>query len=393
MTRPGISFLKPVPWTPGRPTLSCLVLLGWCAVSLCAAEPVAEPQYQHGEIVVPAFRAGEPRRATVSVPLAEAYLQQGALAWVGSQGCVSCHTTGTYLVTRPALTPQLGRPLDALRTFFVQKLAENRAAPRETLLATTGPAQVIYLAAGLAEWDRHVAGKLSPETGQALAQMLDLQLETGTWGTLDCWPPHESDAFHLATQAAMAIAAAPGWLAGLEDAKHLAGVARLKNYLRNTPPPHDYARTLLLWASARLPDLLPAARRQELLDLVSKHQRADGGWSIRTFAAPEAWGRGNRAQRLRAEPGFNNPDSDGHQTGLALVVLREHGVPIADPRIQRGLRWLKENQRESGRWWTRSLNTDSSHFITYSGTAYPLLALGLCGELPPRPAPQSSASR
>lgn len=32
--------------------------------------------------------------------------------------------------------------------------------------------------------------------------------------------------------------------------------------------------------------------------------------------------------------------------------------------------------------WTRSLNTDSWHFIRDSGTAYPLLALAACGELP-----------
>lgn len=49
---------------------------------------------------------------------------------------------------------------------------------------------------------------------------------------------------------------------------------------------------------------------------------------------------------------------DGHQTGLAIVALREAGVPASDPQIQRGLRWLESNQRESGRWWTLSLNTD-----------------------------------
>lgn len=69
-------------------------------------------------------------------------------------------------------------------------------------------------------------------------------------------------------------------------------------------------------------------------------------------------------------------------TGLAIVVLRENGVPANDAAIQKGLHWLKGNQRESGRWWTRSLNTDSWHFITYSGTAYPLLALQMCDELP-----------
>jgi squalene-hopene/tetraprenyl-beta-curcumene cyclase len=52
-------------------------------------------------------------------------------------------------------------------------------------------------------------------------------------------------------------------------------------------------------------------------------------------------------------------------------------------RIQKGISWLKSNQRASGRWWTRSLNTDSWHFITYSGTAFPLLALQLCDALPP----------
>ena len=66
-------------------------------------------------------------------------------------------------------------------------------------------------------------------------------------------------------------------------------------------------------------------------------------------------------------------------TGLAIVALREAGVPRNDPRIQRGVMWLNSNQRESGRWWTRSLNTDRAHYITYSGTALPALALQLCG--------------
>ena len=58
------------------------------------------------------------------------------------------------------------------------------------------------------------------------------------------------------------------------------------------------------------------------------------------------------------EPEFTDPPSDGQQTGLAIVALREAGVPALDTQIQRGLRWLESNQRESGRWWTRSLNTD-----------------------------------
>ena len=163
--------------------------------------------------------------------------------------------------------------------------------------------------------------------------MFSIQRETGTWGTLDCWPPYESDAFHEATVAAMAAATAPGWLAKLNtnkneaNAKLLASVAQLKQYLRTELPPHDYSRVLLLWASTRMPDLIDADRKAELVKLVFQHQRDDGGLSIRTFATPEAWGKGNRAARLKAEPDLANPPSDGHQTGLAVVVLRESSVP------------------------------------------------------------------
>jgi squalene-hopene/tetraprenyl-beta-curcumene cyclase len=181
----------------------------------------------------------------------------------------------------------------------------------------------------------------------------------------------------------MAIGTAPGWLANLKDETLRAQVERLKMYLRTETPKQDYDRTLLLWAAARLPDLVDTPRRKELVEMVLSKQRPDGGWSIRTFGAPEQWGSGNRAEKLKSEPEFADPPSDGHQTGLAIVVLRESGVPAADPRIQKGIEWLKSNQRASGRWWTRSLNSEKWHFITYSGTALPLLALAHCDALPP----------
>jgi squalene-hopene/tetraprenyl-beta-curcumene cyclase len=116
--------------------------------------------------------------------------------------------------------------------------------------------------------------------------------------------------------------------------------------------------------------------------MVWHNQREDGGWSIRSFGKPEEWGSGNRAEKLKAEMEFMNPPSDGHQTGLAVIVLRDAGVPAEDARIQKAVKWLLTHQRQSGRWWTRSLNTDGPHFITYSGTAYPLLALAKCNALP-----------
>lgn len=359
--------------------------------TLLAAEPF---QYDFADIKIPAATADEPLRESVSTALAVDYLEHGSMAWNGQRKCVSCHTNGTYMTVRPALSPTLGKPAETTRQFFVETLAALQKDERRKLKQGTRPAQVIYLAAGLAEWDRHVAGSLSPETDQALALMFDIQNDQGTWGTLDCWPPYESDAFHEANVAGMAVATAPGWLEKTLAATNDDGsptelrqsVELLQTYLRTQTPPHDYGRTLLLWTNTRWVGLLDAAAQQSLVDLLRGHQREDGGWSIRTFAAPEAWGKGNRAEKLRAEPDYLSPASDGHMTGLAIITLRSAGVPGDDPAIVRGVKWLQTHQRSSGRWWTRSLNTDSWHFITYSGTAFPLLALQMCDQLP-NPAP------
>jgi squalene-hopene/tetraprenyl-beta-curcumene cyclase len=347
-------------------------------------EPKEEnpPQYQFDKIVVAPASAEEPRLEKVSVRKALDYLDQGAMAWNGSRKCITCHTNGTYMVVRPALGPVAGTPNEEIRRHFLDSLSQFCKKPSEEQLASVAPAQAIYLAAGLAEWDAHVLKKLSPETELALATMLGLQLESGTWGSLDCWPPYESSAYHLATVAAMAIGTAPHWLENLTDANLKARVERLKAYLRREIPKLEYDRTLLLWASARLPGLIDTETRKSLTEMVLSKQRLDGGWSIRSFGDPEQWGRGNRADKLRAEADFNNPPSDGHQTGLAIIVLRESGIAANDPRLQAGVKWLLTNQRASGRWWTRSLNTEKWHFITYSGTAYPLLALTLCDALP-----------
>jgi squalene-hopene/tetraprenyl-beta-curcumene cyclase len=358
-----------------------------------AAEPLAEskPQYQFEGITIDAATADEPLAPALSVQKAVGYLDQGALAWSGSKKCVTCHTNGVYLTVRPALTARLGPPDAKVREFFVETLKQKQAAKPESLKKGTAPEQVIYLAAGLAEWDRHVTGRLSPETDAALKLMLAIQRDDGTWGAAACWPPYESDSYQPATVAAMALAAAPGWLENVKDESLRAAVARLKKYLTTTEPPHDYGRVVLLWASTRLPGILDKAQQAKLVDMLLKHQRADGGWSIRNFARPEQWGSGNRAAKLEAEPEFADPPSDGHMTGLALVVLAESGLPKTDKRVQAGLDWLKTHQRASGRWWTRSLNTDKFHFITFSGTAYPLLALSLYNAWPAPPAGSTAA--
>ena len=341
------------------------------------------PQYLHEDIKIPAASADEPLLTTFSLKKAGDYLENGAIAWTRKRKCVSCHTTGTYMQVRPLLSEVLGKPSTEIRNLFVEQLERFQSMDANESREGANPAQVVYIAAGLAEWDRQITGKLSPPTKQALNLMLRLQEDNGTWGSETTWPPLESSEFQEATVAAMAVATAPGWLENLKDEDLRQGVTRLRGYLRETTPPHNYGRVVLLWAATRMPNLIPKSRKKKIVSMIKKHQRKDGGWSIRSFATPEEWGEGNRAEKLREELDFNNPSSDGHMTGLALLVLRAAGVSKEKKFIQRGVEWLKANQRESGRWWTRSLNTEKRHYITYTGTAYPLLALMKCDALDP----------
>ncbi len=342
-------------------------------------------QYQyHLKNVTYARPSPAERIIPFSPRLAVEYMEQGAMAWSTEWKCVACHTNGSYMVVRPLLTPLLGEPQKELRDFFVGTLQEELASDPADMRPELDSTQAVYVAAGLAIWDAHVTHRLSPETVEALGTMFKLQRADGDW-TIgdDNNPPLESNRYQLATVAARAIANAPGWLAQQRGTPMQAKIDLLENYLRAEGKVQgDYDRTDLLWAASELPGLLDDARKQQLIAMIFAHQRADGGWSIRTFAQPQEWGKGNRAEKLRAEPEFADPPSDGHMTGLAIIALRKAGVPANDARIQKGVTWLLNNQRSSGRWWTRSLNRDGWQFISYSGTVYPLLALSLCDALP-----------
>ncbi|QDU78560.1 hypothetical protein Pla110_02640 [Polystyrenella longa] len=362
------------------PRFCLLLTITFCPFLLNNASAAEEeekvPQYEFEGITIPPASADEPIRKEFSLEKAAGYLDQGATAWTNSHGCVSCHTTGSYMVLRPSLSELLGKPKTEMRDFFVSELADYKQMSRKELRIGANAATVVYLAAGLAEWDKHVTGELSPETDEALRFMFEIEEENGTWTSADCWPPLESSPYQIASVATIATATAPGWLESVKDDSELqTRITKLKSYMSGTEPPHDYGRVLLLWSSARYPGLLEEAKQKELIELLLSHQNDDGGWSVRSFSQPEKWGKGNRAERLNAETDEQRSASDGHQSGLALLVLQEAGVPASDPRVQKGLNWLLTNQRESGRWWTRSLNTDEWHYVTFSGSLYPLTAL------------------
>ena len=337
------------------------------------------PQYESGDIKIVAARADEPMRESFSLTAAKEYLAQSSQAWMEKRNCVSCHTNGTFMQLAPTLGPMFKEQVEQHRKFFVLESSKFKRAPASAIRSGLKPTQLAYVANGLAAYDE-VQGKLSAETKEALDLMLTVQSEDGSYSNLDCWPPFESSSYHGATVAAMALVTAPGYLSQVSEAQQKQ-IDVLQNYLQKTKPPHDYGRLLLLQVGIKWKGLISDELQQETIAMILKHQQKDGGWAMRTFATPETWGGGSRKDKLNAEPNKVAPASDGHQTGLAIMLLRESGTPADHPAIQAGIKWIKSNQRESGRWWTRSLNTDGPHFITYSGTFYPLRALQLCGEL------------
>ena len=100
------------------------------------------------------------------------------------------------------------------------------------------------------------------------------------------------------------------------------------------------------------------------------------GWSA---AGLGEWKRTDKLEQ-------DSTTSDGYGTGFSIFILRRTGVEANDPAIQKGITWLKTNQRESGRWFTRSLNRDNKHYLTHVGSAFSVMAIQSC-----QPA-QSSAS-
>lgn len=333
-----------------------------------------EPVTLDNVVAPTANAADEPLAAEFSAEAAVHFLDSAALDWQKSRQCMTCHTNYAYLLARPAA----GADAEAHAT--VRSYAEALITDR---WQTDGPrwdAEVVMTGVVLAVNDAATTGKLHPLTQRALDRMWTLQREDGGFDWLKCdWPPMESDDHFGATMVALGVGVAPEGYADTPAAQ--AGLAKLRGYFAANPAPTLHHRAMLLWADSYLKDLLTDAERQAAIDELLALQKADGGWGLATLGD---WQRADGSpQDLEA--------SDGYGTGFVIYVLRRGGVPADDARIVRGIDWLKTHQRESGRWFTRSLHSDSKHFITHAGTAFAILALAECGELKPATETASTA--
>jgi squalene-hopene/tetraprenyl-beta-curcumene cyclase len=341
-----------------------LACLGAILPSLQAAEPAREARPAADSLnKLDRNRPDEPLAQKLSLVKAAQFLDTVNLDWTQQRQCGTCHTNYPYLLARPSLKEIKGEAAAQIRHFFEDRAANwDKNKPR-------WDTEVVATASALAFHDARTTGKLHPVTRKALDRMWTLQRADGSWNWLKCnWPPAEADDYYGVVIAALGVGVAPDGYARTPAAQ--AGLEKIRAYLRANPAPSLHHQTMLLWAACYLPELMPVEQRWDVRRQLVELQRWDGGWSLPSL--------GNWKRHSGEANDRHNAPGDGYATGLVVYVLRQTGLPKDQTVIQQGVNWLCSHQRESGRWFTRSLSNDRHHYITHAGSAYAVMALRAC---------------
>lgn len=303
----------------------------------------------------------EPLAKQFSLERAASFLDNAAMQWTDQRGCFACHTNYAYLYVRSTVGANRRTQAE------VRQALEGMVTDRWVLGKPRWDAEVVAAAAALAYNDSLTTKKLHPLTRLALNKIWTVQKKDGGIRWLKCaWPPMENDDHYGVTLAALAVGVAPEDYAKTEPAKK--GLDGLRTWLIANPPQHTHHKAMILWVSTYLDGFMtPDEQRGAKEELLAK-QLPDGGWSASSL--------GNWERKDKSEQELKT--SDGYGTGLSIFILRRAGVPAETPELRKGVAWLKANQRESGRWFTRSLFKDNKHYLTHAGTAFAVMALQAC---------------
>src|SRR5207247_10184855 len=94
-----------------------------------------------------------------------------------------------------------------------------------------------------------------------------------------------------------------------------------------------FNRVMLLWASARVPQLVTADQHKAIIDATFHEQHADGGWSMASLGS---W--------KRLDGTSIDERSEGYATGLVALALQRAGISARDDRVARALDLLNASQ-------------------------------------------------
>ncbi|MGB6596109.1 MAG: hypothetical protein WBE70_03210 [Candidatus Acidiferrum sp.] len=335
---------------------------------------------------------------------AAAYLDQRAGWWMDwpraardhETFCVSCHTAVPYAMSRPALRDALAEQAPSPNE---RRLLEN-VTKRVRLWKEVAPfysdadrgvyksvesrgTESVLNALILSSNDASKGsrgGHLSVDTLSAFENMWAEQQTTGVdkgaWRWLrfknEPWEADDSG-YYGAALAAVAVGIAPENYRAKPEIQN--NLKMLREYLnRGCAAQTSINRAVLLWASAKVPELLEPERQKALINELLSKQQADGGWSLSSLVGP--WTRHDgTAQEAKI---------DGYATGLITFALQEAGTSKENVQLKRGLAWLLASQDKArGSWLAYSLNNNEEHhispetalFMNDAATAYAVLAL------------------
>jgi len=300
------------------------------------------------------------------------FIEHSVARWQVSRKCVTCHTNGLHLVTASLATPSSKVFLES-REFardYVTGYISGKSKPRGQHGAIEG---IVATSCFLTISEMTTGGELHPDTAAALDHIWTKQSPSGAWKNwLKChWGPFESDDHYGVSLAAIALNMTPVSYQEKEPARSAKG--KLQQFLQENPPSSMHQKGMLLWASKYDSTLTKPIQIKQWVEELRTLQHEDGGWTLIQLGNQDWQREDGKAQHQM---------SDGYATAFTIYVLRMAEVEIKDPAIQRGLSWLKSNQRESGRWFTHSPRRDGKHYITQAATNMALLALASCNELP-----------
>src|SRR5262249_25336312 len=126
-----------------------------------------------------------------------------------------------------------------------------------------------------------------------------------------------------------------------------------------------------LWASSKLPAIVPEPMRQRVIDDTFKAQQSDGGWTIESLGPWHVHADAPQASGSRA-----------YATAFVAHALKQANVAPSDPHRIRAQAWLRSHQdTHSGAWPDVSMNKHrqlgsmEESFMQDAATAFAVLAL------------------